>query len=115
MVVVRPAGERAELVQRYLNTIGRIVEMPLSDRRDRTGSGRGRFVSLSLENSLGANVPALRCGDRAVLHLAIDNHKTEDLRNCRISVGINNELEQRFALLDTLLVNVDNLSLAPGA
>jgi lipopolysaccharide transport system ATP-binding protein len=107
-------GPTGELVQHYLHSISQIVDVPLSNRKDRTGSGQGRFVGLALENAVGVNVPVFRCGEKAVLHLRIENNTNNDLNNCRISVGIDNELGQRVALLDTLLTNTENLSLPCG-
>jgi lipopolysaccharide transport system ATP-binding protein len=59
-------------------------------------------------------VSAFRCGAEAVLHLIIENRTKREFKDFRISLGIDNEMGQRVALLDTLLVGADCSGLSSG-
>ena len=106
-------GESSLAVQDYLRDIDRAGATPLGDRTDRIGSGIFRFVSVSSEDHSGSSVSAFQCGAAAVLHLSVENHTKSELRNCRIALGIDNEMGQRVALLDTMLVGTEILALPP--
>ena len=88
--------------------------MSLDERTDRTGSGDTRFLSVSLEGHHGSIVSAFRCGEEAILHLAIENQTKDELRNVRISLGIDDKMGQRVTRLDTMLVGADILSFPRG-
>jgi lipopolysaccharide transport system ATP-binding protein len=107
-------GDTSIVVQEYLRDMSRVTAMPLEERTDRTGSGDVRFLSVSLEGHHGSVVSAFRCGDAAILHLAIENRTKDELRNFHISLGIDNEMGQRVALLDTMLVGAEILGLPRG-
>src|SRR5262249_48945073 len=97
----------------YLRDISRVSATPLADRLDRSGSGDIRFTSLSLEIR-DALVSAFQCGLEATLRLNIDNRTSSVLRSLRVAVGIDNELGQRIAVLDTNLVGAEINGLPPG-
>lgn len=107
-------GQTPFVVQEYLRDVSRINAMPLDKRTDRVGSGDIRFLSVSLEGHHGSAVSAFRCGDQAILRLAIENRATSQLRNFHISLGIDDEMGQRVALLDTILVGADMSGLPRG-
>jgi lipopolysaccharide transport system ATP-binding protein len=107
-------GDTAPVVQEYLHDISRLSATPLSDRIDRSGSGDLRFVSLSLENEQGVQVAALQCGSDGILRLVIENRTKRDLRGVHLSVGIDNEIGQRLALLDSMLVGATISGISPG-
>src|SRR5262249_41917550 len=91
-----------------------ISTTPLAERSDRSGTGECRFVSVGLENGDGVSVPAFKCGAEAVLNMQIDNLSARKLRDFRLSAGIDNELHQRVAHLDSLIVGNDLSGLSPG-
>jgi len=91
-----------------------ISATPLAERGDRSGTGECRFVSVALENGDGVNVSAFRCGAEAVLNLLINNLSTRKLRDLHLSVGIDNELNQRVVHLDSLMVGDDLAGVSPG-
>jgi len=107
-------GHPTVVVQEYLHDISRANTIPLSERTDRSGSGDLRFVSVSLEAHNGSNVPAFRCGAEAILHLIVENRTQDELRGLRISLGIDNEMGKRVALLDTMLLGDDISGVASG-
>jgi lipopolysaccharide transport system ATP-binding protein len=107
-------GGTAAVVQEYLRDLSRATTTPLRERTDRSGSGEVRFVSVSLEDHDGSRLSAFQCGDEAIVHLMVDNRTKRELRDFRISLGIDNEMGQRVALLDTMLVGTDNSVLPSG-
>jgi lipopolysaccharide transport system ATP-binding protein len=107
-------GNTPAVVQEYLRDMSRVSTTPLGERADRSGSGELRFVSVTLEGHSGSTVSAFRCGSEAVLHFRVENQTKDDLRGVRISLGIDNEMSQRVALLDTQLVGPDIAGLPRG-
>jgi lipopolysaccharide transport system ATP-binding protein len=107
-------GNTSAIVQDYLRDVGRVSTTPLANRADRSGSGDLRFVSILLENQNGSSVSAFKVGADAVLHLVVENRTTLDFVDLRISLGIDNEMGQRVALLDSMLVGIDNSKFSPG-
>jgi lipopolysaccharide transport system ATP-binding protein len=100
-------GDVQVVLQEYLRDISRASAVPLEDRTDRSGTGAVRFVSISLEDHNGSKVSAFQCGTKAILHLIVENRTQDELRGLRISLGIDNEMGQRVALLDTMLLGED--------
>jgi lipopolysaccharide transport system ATP-binding protein len=107
-------GETTLVVQHYLRDVNRANVIPLIERTDRTGSGVFQFVSVSTEDDSGSSVSAFQCGVAAILHLVVENRTKSELRNCRIALGIDSEMGQRIAVLDTLLVGTEISALPPG-
>jgi lipopolysaccharide transport system ATP-binding protein len=107
-------GTPSTVIQEYIGRLTHISTTPLAERRDRSGTGECRFVSIALENGDGANVPAFKCGAEAVLNVQINNLSTRKLRDFHLSVGIENELDQRVAHLDSVAVGNDLAGLSPG-
>jgi lipopolysaccharide transport system ATP-binding protein len=107
-------GDTSVVVQEYFCGISRASATPIVERTDREGSGDVRFASLSLEGPNGLEAQAFQCGTKATFHLRLDNRTTSQLRNVRIALGIENELGQRVASLDTKLVGDDIPTMPPG-
>jgi lipopolysaccharide transport system ATP-binding protein len=107
-------GNTPDVMQEYLRDISRVSVTPLGERTDRSGSGKVRFLSVSLEGHSGSNVSAFQCGAEAILHLVAENRTKGELRGFHISLGIDNEMGQRVALLDSMLVGTDISGLPPG-
>ena len=108
-------GPTAKVVPEYLHDMNRASAVPLAMQRDRSGSGDFRFVSFSLEGPQGQKASAFQCGSAAFFHLVVENRTKSDLRNVRISLGIDNEMGHRIAVLDTALVGDDLVAVPPGA
>jgi lipopolysaccharide transport system ATP-binding protein len=108
-------GKTSTVVHEYLSDVNRMSSIPLKERIDRQGTGDARVVSVSLECSSGAKVSAFRSGTEAVFHFVIENRTERELRHLQISLGVDNEMGQRLALLDTSLLATDIASILPGA
>jgi lipopolysaccharide transport system ATP-binding protein len=107
-------GATAAVVNEYLSGLSRQDDVPLLERKDRKGTGDIRTSSLSLENSDGGKVAAFRCGSDAVLHFVLENSTGREIDNLQVSVGIDNDLDRRVALLDTALANGNISKVRPG-
>jgi len=107
-------GDTPTVVQAYLRDMSRVSTTGLGERTDRSGSDEIRFMSVSLEGHGRSGVSAFQCGTEAVLHLVIDNRSKRQLDGVHISVGIDNEMGQRVALLDSMLTGSDIARLPPG-
>ena len=107
-------GDTLAVVQEYLRDMSRVSSTPLGERTDRSGSGAVRLLSVSLEDHSGASVSAFQCGTEAILHMVTENTTKAELRGFHISLGIDNELGQRVALLDSILVGDTIPDLLPG-
>jgi lipopolysaccharide transport system ATP-binding protein len=110
----RARGDTTPVVQEYLRDVNRVSAIPLCERIDRQGSGDVRFVSFSLEEPYGQLVSGFQCGAEAILRLAVENHTKRELGDFQISLGIDNDMGQRVALLDTKLVGADISGISPG-
>src|SRR5262249_53527737 len=107
-------GDVPTVLQEYLRDISRASATPLRERSDRSGTGAVRFVSISLEDHDGSAVSAFQCGSEAILHVVMENRTKPELRTLRMGLGIDNEMGQRVALLDTMLVGDDISALPAG-
>jgi homopolymeric O-antigen transport system ATP-binding protein len=106
-------GDTDDILQSYLAEMRRDDGDPLDRRKDREGSGDVRFVSVSLEGSDGVPVTAFRCGADSKLHILLHNRSGRELHNFHLSVGVNNEMAQRIALLDSEMLDA-NIKILPA-
>jgi lipopolysaccharide transport system ATP-binding protein len=107
-------GEVEPILHAYLANMRREAAEPLDRRIDREGSGDVRFVSVSFEDARGVLTGAFRCGAEARLSFTVDNCTGRNLRNVHISIGIDNEMAQRVALLDSEMIGAGIAIFPPG-
>jgi lipopolysaccharide transport system ATP-binding protein len=107
-------GTASMVIEEYIDDLKNISAMPIVERKDRSGTGECRFVSVALENCNGVKVSAFKCGAEAVLNVLMDNSSAQKLRHLRLSVGIDNELSQRVVHLDSSIVGDDLSGIPPG-
>jgi lipopolysaccharide transport system ATP-binding protein len=107
-------GPTGAIIRQYLFDINRLAAVPLTHRTDREGSGDVRFVSVDLEGESERKVTAFQCGAEATLCVHIDNHSNGLLRNFQLSIGIDNELGHRIALLDSEISGAQLPNLTSG-
>jgi lipopolysaccharide transport system ATP-binding protein len=107
-------GDTSIVVQKYLCDLNNASTTPLVERADRVGSGDIRFCSVSLDDSHGSSVSAFQCGAEATLNFVLENRADRKLRDFRLGLNIDNEMGQRVAYLDTMLVGTDISDLSPG-
>lgn len=101
-------------VQTYLQRLSDRQPLPLESRRDREGSGALRFIAVELADDLRTDISLFQCGRTAKLLLHFKNTSGRELRNVGVSIGIDNESEQRLLLLDTALLGQDFKTVPAG-
>ena len=107
-------GDTIPIITHYLGNMG-YDRVELHARADRQGSGVIRFTQVSLVGSDGKPLKALQCGAEARIILTFENFSNRELRNVSISLGIDNQFEQRVLLLDSSLSGHDLKKLDLGA
>ena len=107
-------GETLSMVQTYLDQVGRIQAASLIDRVDREGTGALRFIGTELADGRGQSVASFRCGTDSALVLHCRNSAAQELREVRVAIGVNTELDQRVLLLDTALLGQDLRTIPRG-
>ena len=112
LVIAR--GDTPSMVQTYLDQVGRLQAPSLIDRVDREGTGALRFIATELADGRGQSVASFRCGTDSALVLHCCNDSGQELRNVRVAIGIDTELDQRVLLLDTKLLGQNLTSIPPG-
>ena len=100
-----------EVVRAYLEkAYGTAKELPLSQRRDRSGSGRIRVSSFKLLNEQGEEEPALQSGKNYDFAIGYSNNTGERLNNVVVCVDLIDERGVRVILLKSTFTN-HNLTL----
>lgn len=96
-------GPVEKIIERYVAESETGAEIRLVDRRDRQGSGAIRFTHVSFRRADGEPIKVFLCGEDIQIVLAFENTQRRDLRNLRLSVGIDNHVGQRILLLDSFM------------
>ena len=107
-------GDTEEVVRDYMSGMSREGVTPLTERRDREGTGVIQFTSVSLADGSGQSLTAFQCGAQATLVLEFENTSGRVLRNLRVAVGVDDEHGQRVLLLDSALLWDDLEKVQPG-
>jgi lipopolysaccharide transport system ATP-binding protein len=94
-------GSPEAVIASYLRQSANTSHTALGDRIDRQGSGRIRFLSLTLRDPAGHPLYALRCGDPGVLSIAFEHSGGEPLRRLHIAVGIDGQFGERITVLSS--------------
>jgi lipopolysaccharide transport system ATP-binding protein len=106
-------GNTQDVIHEYMRGMRRGAVIPLKDRKDRQGSGVVRFVSVSLADECGRGVTNFKCGAGATLVFTVENTSPRDVK-LSVSIGIDNEMDQRVLLLDSMLLAKDIEKVAAG-
>ncbi len=96
-------GKTEDVIPVYLRASQEVQLLKLSDRTDRSGTGKLKFTSFNLKNKQGENVVAAHCGDYLNFEIEID--ATTDLSNVIFSLGIDDNMGQRVAHYNNELTN----------
>ncbi len=90
-------GATGQVVQRYLNSLETIATAPLTDRRDRGGTGALRFESFRARNlTLGGGL--IRTGDDVEFEIAYRSDQPT-LRNVHVDMVIHGSYDEPIAQL----------------
>ncbi len=96
-------GKTEDVIPVYLRASQEVQLLKLSDRTDRSGTGKLKFTSFNLKNKQGQNVVAAHCGDYLNFEIEID--AVTDLSNVIFSLGIDDNMGQRVAHYNNELTN----------
>ena len=118
------------IVREYLNDARTESHVQLSERLDRKGTGKIRFVTVELQNEHRETVNTFRSGENAILKFFYKNHSHQDLRNLHLAVAIDNHMGTRLTVLSSdvrkqvfqsvpsqvncIEIHIDRLPLMPG-
>lgn len=94
MIAFRGAPDRA--VEHYYEVSKRTVDVQLSDRLDRTGSGELRFHRIRIADAEEKPLDALVTGHDICLYL--DYRASSPVRNVSVSIGFNTSYGERILL-----------------
>jgi lipopolysaccharide transport system ATP-binding protein len=122
-------GRTPEVIHAYMQQTVMAPQNLLS-RNDRNGNGVLRFTGFTLRDSRQNLLPSFRTGSTAIFEISFINPGDMPLRNVSISLGIDNLMGERIAVLDnemtnqifgviarsvkSILIEVPNLPLLPG-
>jgi lipopolysaccharide transport system ATP-binding protein len=93
------SGPAEQVIATYMRAAQGPAAANLSDREDRNGNGKVRFTSLALRDSKGNEVSALTCGQEGIIEMKLNNTTKAAVSGLMISVGIDDNLGNRIALL----------------
>ena len=99
-------GTTDEVINYYLKGFrNKDIKKDLSERKDRKGSGKLKFLKFWFENHENQEIGILQSGMTAKMVLKILNTSSEELSNIRISVGIDDSNASRITLFSNDLTN----------
>jgi lipopolysaccharide transport system ATP-binding protein len=127
---VASLGAIDELVRSYLSSSLELSQLSLLERRDREGTGKVRFASLSFKDSAGQPVATIVSGMPLDIEIELTRPDERILNSVRMALGIDDEAGYRVLQLstrlagsdfptlqsgvDTFSVHIPRLTLAPG-
>jgi lipopolysaccharide transport system ATP-binding protein len=123
-------GAIDELVRSYLSRSLELSQFSLSERRDREGTGKVRFASLSFKNSAGQPLTVVMSGLPLDIDIKLTRQDQQTLYSVRVGLLIDDESGHQVLVLstrlaggdiralqgdvDALSVHIPRLTLAPG-
>jgi lipopolysaccharide transport system ATP-binding protein len=96
---VMGTGGTQEIIHQYLQSSLAFSGTNLMYRKDRNGNGRLQFLSVSLTNNNGHFTDYAMCGSPLSINLKVKIKENENLKYVKISVGIDDEMGSRIAIL----------------
>jgi lipopolysaccharide transport system ATP-binding protein len=127
---VASLGAIDELVRRYLSSSLELSQLSLLERRDRDGTGKVRFASLTFKDPAGQPLATMMSGMPLQIEIGLARSDKATLNSVRVALEIDDEAGRRVLLLstrlagsdfptldsdvDALSVHIPRLTLAPG-
>lgn len=113
---IRRFGLTSEVISYYLeNILSRVVAEPISQRKDRSGSGIIKFVDFYIEDSNGHHVNTVQSGKDAYFVFNYESSSNEELKNVDVGFGIfSSDGQLLFVLYSSYLGQKFNLSSRNG-
>lgn len=99
-------GATDEVISYYLKKFrNKEVDQKLISRIDRKGSGKLKFLDYWFENMKDEKINLIQSGLAYKMVLKVQNITTNDLKNIRISVGIDDDQSRRLTIFSNDLTN----------
>ncbi|NMH86364.1 ABC transporter ATP-binding protein [Flavivirga algicola] len=99
-------GATDEVISYYLKKFrNKEVEQKLISRADRKGNGKLKFLDYWFENIKGEKINLIQSGLAYKMVLKVQNITTNNLKNIRISVGIDDDQSRRLTIFSNDLTN----------
>ena len=111
---VASLGAIDELVRNYLSRTLELSQLSLIERRDREGTGRLRFASLSFKDLAGQPLTTLMSGMSLDIEIKLSRMEKRTLNSVRVALGIDDEAGHRVVVLSTHLAGRDFPALQSG-
>lgn len=93
------SGPAEQVIATYMRAAQGPAAASLAIREDRSGNGKVRFNSFALRDASGNELSALTCGQEGRIELLLKNESKSSVNGLLISVGIDDHLGNRIALL----------------
>ncbi len=103
---VEKEGFTDDVISYYLEQYRNInVSQNLENRTDRQGNAKLKFIKFWFENNNGNKTNALQSGADCKMLLEIANTSNENLKEIRVSIGIDDNQSRRITLLDNTITD----------
>lgn len=102
---IQTIGKSEEVISTYLQSTAEVQSIDLVDRKDRSGNGLIRFLSVELIDENGHPVQSLHCGKKGILRIHFVRKGNSTLNNFHIAIGIDNDMGQRITQMNNEVTN----------
>ncbi len=99
------AGTTDQIVSQYLQPSTANHSIELANRKDRSGNGAIRFVSVTLKDEAGNQVDLLQSGKSGSLNLNFNITSSSELNNFHVSVGVDDQNGHRITIFSNEVTN----------
>ena len=106
-------GSTDEAIDAHLETGCAITKIPISQRKDRSGSGKIKVVDIRIVDSKGAQVSSLQSGEDYCFEIDCFNRTDAKLSNVVLSLDLFDERDNIVLLFRTSFTN-EAISMPPG-
>lgn len=107
-------GNTNDAINLYLES-GRVLssEIPLAQRKDRSGSGKIKVTDIKISDDRGVSVNSLLSGESYCFRISCINQTESRISNIVLSLDIFDEKDNRILLFRTDFTN-DSIAMSPG-
>lgn len=107
-------GQTHDVLDRYYDLVEEIVQVPLSERADRTGSQALRFTGCRLKNASGAVIPCALSGEDVTIALQYEARNGTPLHDVRVILEMYGRFHESLFQISTDLKSGDFHEIPPA-
>lgn len=107
-------GLPAVVIDSYMSSVEAGDYAQQIARSNRRGNGEVQFVDFTIENRRGDKLQEITSGEECTIRLAYASSSNAELRNCRVSLAINDALGQMLFLCSSETTYSGELKLPPS-